>query len=166
MTFLRDVATSMITNSSTTNSSTSSSPTTSSTSPSTSSSPAEVKAVFWLFHIGSEDERRPLDYTTSTILWVIFVLCILSHLPSLALLLKDLRHKKVNNAVLIYRHIFVLDLIIIFGYIPADAVWTVTRSSLVLCQLNRFALFTGFFGGGNFLIILAVDRCAGMNSHS
>ena len=24
----------------------------------------QVRSVFWLFHIGSQDERRPLDYTT------------------------------------------------------------------------------------------------------
>ena len=34
----------------------------------------------------------------------------------LYILERDLRQKHVNNAVLIYRHLFVIDLIVIFGW--------------------------------------------------
>ena len=86
-----------------------------------------------------QEERRCLDRITTILLLVIFLLSILSHIPSFVVLVRDFRHKYTNNAILIYRHLFVIDLIVIFGYIPVDAVWTLTRQSSVLCMVNRYS---------------------------
>ena len=41
--------------------------------------------------------------------WIVPIICSSLHT------VRDLRQKHVNNAVLIYRHLFLIDLIVIFG---------------------------------------------------
>ena len=133
-----------------------------------------VRAVFWLFHIGSkvvlifirlvillsfiQEQRAVPDNLYLIMLTIIFLLAIFTHLPSFCLLIRDFRRGYVNNANLIYRNLFIMDLIFMFLYLPFDIFWTITRQSQFICKFIKFNAFFYFFGGCIFLIILAVDR--------
>jgi hypothetical protein len=94
----------------------------------------------------------------STVLVVIFVLTIISHLPSFLILVRDRKRNYVNNANIIYRNLFAMDIILLFGFLPFEIYWTLTRQSLIICKLLKCAGFIFFYGGCIFIIILAVDR--------
>ena len=89
---------------------------------------------------------------------VTLILAIFTHLPSFCLLIKDFKKGNVRNVILIYRSIFIMDLILIFLYLPSDIYWSVTRQSQYICKFMKFSGFTFFFGVCIFLIVLSVDR--------
>merc|ERR1719394_763515 len=100
-----------------------------------SNSPEEVKHVFWLFRIGSKEERRVPDIVYSVILSAVLLLALLTHLPSLILIIRDIRRP--NNVNLIYRNLFLVDIILMLVYIPMDIIWTQTRQDELLCQFKQ-----------------------------
>ena len=133
------------------------------------------KPVFWLFRIGSQAgtvhkanlkysfhlqaERLIPDRVYTVILILIFIFALITHLPSFCILIRDYKRNYVNNANLIYRNLFVMDIILLWGFLPFEIYWTLTRHSLIVCRILKCAGFIFFFGGCCFVIILAVDRC-------
>ena len=103
-------------------------------------------------------ERITPDRVYSGALIIIFILSIVSHLPSFLILIRDSKRNYVNNANIIYRNLFAMDIILLFGFLPFEIYWTLTRQSLFICRVLKFAGFSFFYGGCIFIIILAVDR--------
>ena len=103
-----------------------------------------------------QEERRVPDILYSVIISVVLLLALLTHLPSLILIIRDF--KRPNNVNLIYRNLFLVDTVLMLVYIPMDIIWTQTRQNQFLCQFKQANLFLVFFAGCNFLITLAVDR--------
>ena len=103
-------------------------------------------------------DRVTPDRVYAAALVVIFVLAIVSHLPSFLILIRDYKRSYVNNANLIYRNLFAMDLLLIFGFLPFEIYWTLTRQNLIICKLLKCVGFSFFFGGCILIVILAIDR--------
>ena len=104
-------------------------------------------------------ERRTPDLVYTGVLILIFILGLLSHIPSFLILIREAKRSHgVNNAIIIYRNLFAVDSILLWGFLPFEIYWTLTRQSIFICKVLKFSGFSFFFGGCIFIIILAVDR--------
>ena len=74
-----------------------------------------------------QEERELPDLVYVCIIAVISLTALITHLPSLCSILRTF--SKPNNASLIYRNLFLVDVNFLIVYCPMDVFWSLARSS-------------------------------------
>ena len=73
-----------------------------------------------------QEERKLPDLLYVCILSIIALIAFITHLPSLCYIVRNFRRP--NNANLIYRNLFLVDLIFLVIFVPMDIFWSLARS--------------------------------------
>ena len=76
-----------------------------------------------------QEERVLPDLVYVCLLSLISVTALITHLPSLCSLIRNFRRP--NNASLIYRNLFLVDMTFLLIFCPMDIFWSFARSSMI-----------------------------------
>ena len=87
----------------------------------------------------------------------ITALAFLTHMMNLPALLKNRRRMFVNKFILIYRNIFVMDLLLILLFLPLKICFEFFKIDL-FCKSMRMLQIFGHIGLMSLLCILSIDR--------
>ena len=99
-----------------------------------------------------------LDLVQAASFLLVFFLAVSSHVYSFKLLWEDTGHKYNSKSAIIYKHMFAMDILIIFCFLPFKIIWLVGLQSNLVCRIIQFSGFMGFYGVMIFIIIMSLDR--------